>query len=166
MNGIGLPTGRLYFSANKSTMRKIILFLALALTAVATTANAQTDTITKKKWHWGGGTADTAAGYAQAVLVDNVLYVSGVPGRGTMAQQLKGAYSGIERTLKAYGLNFQHVVKENLYALDIEAVKANNEVRKAFYKGDYPAATWVQISRLYMPEALVEVEVIAHLPRK
>ena len=166
MNGIAHPTGAPYFSANAPTMRKMALFLALAFTAVATTASAQTDTVVKKKWHWGGGTSDTSAGYSQAVLVDNVLYISGVPGRGTMVQQLKGAYSGIERTLKAYGLTFQNVVKENLYALDIEAVKANNEVRKAFYKGDYPAATWVQISRLYMPEALVEVEVIAHLPRK
>jgi 2-iminobutanoate/2-iminopropanoate deaminase len=145
-------------------MRKIALLLAFALGALTSIVSAQADTITKKKWHWGGGTADTAAGYAQAVLVDNVLYVSGVPGRGTMAQQLQGAYRGIEATLKAYGLTFQHVVKENLYALDIEAVKANNAVRKAFYKGDYPAATWVQIARLYMPEALVEVEVIAHLP--
>lgn len=145
-------------------MRKITLLFALML--IGSVAFAQADTISKKKWHWGGGTADTAAGYAQAVLVDNVLYVSGVPGRGTMAQQLQGAYRGIEATLKAYGLSFQHVVKENLYALDIEAVKANNHIRKAFYKGDYPAATWVQISRLYMPEALVEVEVIAHHPKK
>ncbi len=81
-----------------------------------------------------------------------------------MAAQLKGTYTGIERTLKAYNATFQNVVKENLYTTDIEAVKSNNEVRKAFYKGDYPAATWVQISRLFMPNALVEVEVIAHLP--
>lgn len=156
----------LYFSGKKPFMRKIALLLAIALAGLTSTVSAQADTITKKKWHWGGGTSDTSAGYAQAVLVDNVLYVSGVPGRGTMAQQLQGAYRGIEATLKAYGLTFQHVVKENLYALDIEAVKANNAVRKAFYKGDYPAATWVQIARLYMPEALVEVEVIAHLPKK
>jgi enamine deaminase RidA (YjgF/YER057c/UK114 family) len=147
-------------------MRKIGLLVLLAFMGTASALHAQTDTITKKKWHWGGGTADTSAGYAQAVLVDNVLYVSGVPGMGTMAEQLRGAYRGIERTLKAYGLTFQHVVKETLYTTDIEAVKADNAVRKAFYKGDYPAASWVQISRLYMPEAKVEVEVIAHLPKK
>ena len=66
--------------------------------------------------------------------------------------------------MKAYGATFQNIVKENLYTTDIEAVKSYNEVRKAFYKGDYPAATWVQISRLFMQQALVEVEVIAHLP--
>jgi 2-iminobutanoate/2-iminopropanoate deaminase len=146
-------------------MRAFFFFLLLPFLTLSS-ASAQTDTIAKKKWHWGGRTADTTAGYAQAVLVDNVLYISGTVGGGTMAEQLRGTYTGIERTLKAYGLTFQHVVKENLYTTDIEAAKLNNNVRKAFYKGDYPAATWVQISRLYMPEALVEVEVIAHLPKK
>jgi enamine deaminase RidA (YjgF/YER057c/UK114 family) len=48
----------------------------------------------------------------------------------------------------------------------MEAVKSNNEVRKVFYQGDYPAATWVQISRLYegRKDAQIEVELIAHLP--
>ena len=143
-----------------------LLILLICITA-ASSVNAQADTISKKKYHWGRATSDTMAGYAQAVLVDNVLYISGTVGRGTtMAEQLQSTYQGIERTLKSYGLTFQHVVKENLYTTDIEAVKANNTVRKAFYKGDFPAATWVQISRLFMPTALIEVEVIAHLPRK
>jgi len=140
----------------------------LAITVFITTLSfAQKDTISKKKWHWGRGLSDTAAGYAQAVLADNVLYISGTVGRGTtMAEQLKGIYSGIERTLQQYGLTFQNVVKETLFTTDIEAVKQNNDVRKTFYKGDFPAATWVQISRLYMPSALVEVEVIAYAPKK
>ena len=114
-----------------------------------------------------GRQQDTAAGYTQAILTGNVLYISGTVGRGqTMADQLKSIYEGIEQTLKHYGATFQQVVKENLYTTDIEATKAANHVRKPFYKGDFPAATWVQISRLYMSTALVEVEVIAHLPSK
>jgi 2-iminobutanoate/2-iminopropanoate deaminase len=128
-------------------------------------SNAQSETISKKKFHWGGSSSDTTAGYSQAVLVNNVLYISGTVGHGTtMAEQLKSAYEGIQRTLKHYGLSFQNVVKENLYTTDIEAAKQNNHIRKSFYKLDFPAATWVQISRLYMSTALVEVEVIAHLP--
>ncbi len=138
-------------------LSQLLLLLSLFLFSIH--AFGQSDTIVKKKYQVSQG-----AGYAQAVLVDNVLYISGTVASGDMAAQLKGAYTGIEKTLKAYGANFQNVVKENLYTTDIEAVKSNNEVRKAFYKGDYPAATWVQISRLFMPQALVEVEVIAHLP--
>jgi enamine deaminase RidA (YjgF/YER057c/UK114 family) len=138
-------------------LRQPLLLVSLSLISIL--AFSQTDTIAKKKYQVNRG-----AGYAHAVLVDNVLYISGTVASGDMAAQLKGAYTGIERTLKAYGATFQNVVKENLYTTDIEAVKSNNEIRKAFYKGDYPAATWVQISRLFMQQALVEVEVIAHLP--
>ena len=34
---------------------------------------------------------------------------------------------------------------------------------RLFYKNDFPAATWVQVVRLFMPDAKLEVEVIAHL---
>lgn len=143
---------------------KPLCFLAASL-LLSIASFAQDNGITKKKFHWGRE-QDTTAGYTQAVLVDNVLYVSGTVSRGkTMAEQLKNLYGGIERTLKHYGVTFQNVVKENLFTTDIEAVKAANGERKPFYKGDFPAATWTQISRLYMPDAMVEVEVIAHLPK-
>ncbi len=44
-------------------------------------------------------------------------------------------------------------------------MKKLNNVRKKFYKNDFPAATWVQVQRLYMPAAKLEVELIAHLPQ-
>ena len=44
-------------------------------------------------------------------------------------------------------------------------MKKYNDSRKVFYKNDFPAATWVQVSRLYMSEAKLEVELIAHLPK-
>lgn len=142
------------------------LFFILQLVFAAITAQAQQSSITKTKFHWGSQ-QDTSAGYAQAVLVGNVLYISGTVARGqTMAEQLKGVYTGLERTLKNFGATFQNVIKENLVTTDMEAVKAANDVRKAFYKGDFPAATWSQITRLYMPSAMVEVELVAHLPTK
>ena len=119
------------------------IFLAFMLFAFSTGCLAQSDSISKNKFHWGGATSDTSAGYAQAVLVDHVLYISGTVGMGTtMAEQIRSIYQGIERTLKNFGLSFQHVVKENLYTTDIEAVKQHNNIRKRFYNGDYPAATW------------------------
>jgi 2-iminobutanoate/2-iminopropanoate deaminase len=42
-------------------------------------------------------------------------------------------------------------------------MKKYNEVRKEFYKGDFPAATWVQINRLYEPNAKLEVDLVAYL---
>ncbi len=70
-------------------------------------------------------------------------------------------HDGLQKTLAQYGATFANVVKENLYTTDIEAVKKKNEARKAYYKGDFPAATWLQIDRLYMSEANLEVDLIA-----
>lgn len=144
------------------------LFATGILLACIAAVQAQQTSIAKTKMHWGtGSNQDTAYGYAQSLLVDNVLYISGVPGRGPdMAAQLQNAYRGIEAMLKAHGANFTHVVKETLFTTDIAAVEKHNAVRKQFYKGDFPAASWVQITRLLMPQAMVEVEVIAHLPKK
>jgi enamine deaminase RidA (YjgF/YER057c/UK114 family) len=55
-------------------------------------------------------------------------------------------------------------VKENLYTTDMEAMKKYNEVRKFFYQNDFPAATWEQVSQLFLHNARLEVELIAHLP--
>jgi len=149
-------------------MYKSLLLVLVSLSLLTVSAAAQSDTISKTKWHWGQPLQqDSTAGYAQAVVVDGVLYISGTVGRGNdMATQMQSLYAGIERTLKAHGATAQNIVKEVLYTTDIEAAKKANAVRRAFYKGDFPAATWVQITRLYMPQALVEVEVTAHLPKK
>lgn len=64
----------------------------------------------------------------------------------------------------AFGADFSCVVKETLYTTDIEAMKSCNAARKVFYKNNFPAASWVQVSRLYEPTAKLEVDLIAVLP--
>jgi 2-iminobutanoate/2-iminopropanoate deaminase len=120
----------------------------------------------KEKWHWDNpNKQDTSAGYAEAVKVGNVLYISGKVAREVNEDGIKRVYTALEQTLKHYGLTFQHVVKENLYTTDMEAMKKYNYARKEFYKNDFPAATWVQVARLFMHDARLEVELIAHFPQ-
>ena len=125
---------------------------------------AQQNNIQKQKWHWRND-QDTSAGYAQVVKVGNVLYISGTVATEVTREGITRVYSALEKSLQQFGATFQNVVKENLYTTDIEAMKKYNDARKVFYKGDFPAATWVQISRLFMAEAKLEVELIAHLPK-
>jgi 2-iminobutanoate/2-iminopropanoate deaminase len=144
-----------------------IFILSAVLTILTFSASAQDKTIAKEKWHGGiPEKQDTSAGYAQAVKAGNVLYISGTVARDVNEEGIKRVYSSLEKTLKEFGLSFQNVVKENLYTTDIEAMKKYNFVRKEFYKGDFPAATWVQIARLYLADARLEVELIAHFPEK
>jgi enamine deaminase RidA (YjgF/YER057c/UK114 family) len=44
-------------------------------------------------------------------------------------------------------------------------VKKYNNIRKEIYKGDYPASSWIQVARLFMHEARLEIEVVAHLKK-
>jgi 2-iminobutanoate/2-iminopropanoate deaminase len=103
-------------------------------------------------------------GYRSAVRVGDTLYLSGIAGAGAMPDALRSVYGELQKVLAHYGLTFAHVVKENLHTTDLEAVKANQPVRRAFYGKDFPAATWVQVSRLYEPGHVLEVELIAVFP--
>ncbi|HEX2955096.1 MAG TPA: Rid family hydrolase [Bacillota bacterium] len=111
-------------------------------------------------------------GYSQAVKVGSILYISGTVGvdaygkfPADMKSQLEFAYRNIGLTLKEFKAGFGDVVMERIYTTDIAALSRdeNLAVRKAFYNGDYPAATWVEVKRLYGPSAMVEIEVTAQL---
>jgi 2-iminobutanoate/2-iminopropanoate deaminase len=108
--------------------------------------------------------AEDKIGYAQAVKIGNTIYVSGAVGWGNMADALKLVYDELDKTLKHYNATFSDVVKENLYSTELDSVIKFKDVRREYYKNDFPAATWVEVKRLYNPGLVVEVEVIAVLP--
>ena len=144
-------------------MKKLILFAVLF---ISVQLSAQDNTIKKEKWHWDNALKqDTSAGYVQVVKVDNVLYISGAVSREVTFEGITRVYKELESSLKSFGATFQNVVKENLFTTDMEAMKKYNNARKVFYRGDFPAATWMGVTRLYMHDANLEVELIAHLPK-
>jgi enamine deaminase RidA (YjgF/YER057c/UK114 family) len=108
---------------------------------------------------------ETDIGYCQAVRVGDSLYISGTAGRGDMGTAVKSVYARLEATLKANGLGFADVVRENVYATDLDAFIANKNLRKPYYGATLPAATWVQVQRLYVPSLVVEIELVAKYPR-
>jgi 2-iminobutanoate/2-iminopropanoate deaminase len=144
-------------------MKKILL---LSIAFITVQLSAQDNTIKKEKWHWDNALKqDTSAGYVQVVKVENVLYISGAVSREVTPEGITRVYKALESSLKSFGATFQNVVKENLYTTDMEAMKKYNDARKVFYKGDFPAATWMGVARLFMHDARLEVELIAHLPK-
>lgn len=75
----------------------------------------------------------------------------------------------LKATLAAHGLDLRHVVKENLYATDLDAMIRHKEVRNEFYRRDkteFPASTWVGVQRLFTPQMVLEVELVAVFPKK
>lgn len=141
-------------------MRFIILLLFLFITnSIVAQKNVQ-----KEKFHFHLGEQDTVGGYAQIVKTGNVLHVSGTVALTITETDVKRVYAVIEKSLNRFGATLQNVVKETIFTTDIESMKLMNDVRKRIYKGDYPSSTWVQVSRLFMADAKLEIEVIAYLP--
>ena len=104
-------------------------------------------------------------GYSQAVRKGQMLYVSGTVGANEKGEpqdldgQMKKAYSGIQSTLAHYGTDLSHVFAERIYTTDIDALIRSQETRKQFYGNALPAATWVEVKRLYSPADKIEIEV-------
>jgi enamine deaminase RidA (YjgF/YER057c/UK114 family) len=94
-----------------------------------------------------------------------MLYISGTVGADSKGQpedldsQMKNAYQGIQKTLAHFGTNFSHVMMERIYTTDMEALIRSQETRKHFYGEWLPAATWVEVKRLYGPGDKIEIEV-------
>jgi enamine deaminase RidA (YjgF/YER057c/UK114 family) len=103
-------------------------------------------------------------GYCQALRSGNRLYISGIPGQGEMPAAMRSVYDRLKLVLEANGLGFADVVKENVYATDLDAFIKAKDLRKDYYGETVPAATWVQVQRLYTPALVVEIELVAEYP--
>jgi enamine deaminase RidA (YjgF/YER057c/UK114 family) len=141
-------------------------FLIILLFLFCAGAGSAQNNVQKEKFHFQLGQQDTVGGYAQVIKTGNAIYVSGTVALNITEADLKRVYKVIEKSLEHYGASLQNVIKETIFTTDIEAMKQLNAVRKQIYKGDYPSSTWVQVVRLFMPEAKLEIEVVAYLPEK
>ena len=145
----------------KSFLKKHLSIGLILLAALTVPATAEVKIEKYKMGDW-----EDDIGYRQAVRVGQLLYISGSAAAGEMPDALRGAYGNLDKILKAHGLTFKNVVKENVYTTNLEALKANQALRKTYYGKDFPAATWVQVVRLYQPDHVLEVEVIAVFPEE
>lgn len=141
------------------------LLLAAFISLFAQTALAQTTPAVKPRGCvYGHEASERDIGYCQAVRSGNMLYISGIVAAGPMDKAVPQVYEELRQVLKRQGLDFSNVVKENLYATDLPAMLTQMEARKRFYAGATPAATWVQVQKLFAPELVLEVELIAEFP--
>ncbi|HEX9423501.1 MAG TPA: Rid family hydrolase [Pyrinomonadaceae bacterium] len=134
--------------------------LALLIATLALAGTSLAGDVKKSAFHFAPN-LEKDLGFSRAVRVGDTLYIAGSVGAGEMDAAIKQAYDRIGKTLEAHGLTFQNIVKDTIYTTDLERFIANREVRKRYYSEDYPASTWVHVSRLNAPELVVEIEAIA-----
>ncbi len=116
---------------------------------------------------------DHGADFYQGVIVNSgrLLYLAGqvanepdgsVAKPGDWRRQAEKVYENIGHVLRAAGATPATVVKETTWVVSIDAWRQHRTpVRRAFYNGDFPASTLVEIPGLAQPDFLVEIQVIA-----
>ena len=120
------------------------------------------------------GMAPLISPISYAVVDEDRLYLSGmlpvdekwsVIGKGDITAQSERTLELCYKVLKAAGCSFDHVLKTTTYLLNAADYKAFNEVRKRAFRAPYPASTVVVVKGLVLPEALIEIELIARMTR-
>jgi enamine deaminase RidA (YjgF/YER057c/UK114 family) len=112
--------------------------------------------------------------YSHAVRVEvgdgALLFVSGqvaldengdIVGAGDMKRQAEQVFDVLERILTDQGATFRDVVSIRTYVTDMSLLSAYGAVRSRHITGTPPTSTTVQVARLFRPEALVEVDLVA-----
>jgi enamine deaminase RidA (YjgF/YER057c/UK114 family) len=109
-------------------------------------------------------------GYARAVRVGRLVFVSGTLGtndRGELTDpsdpylQSIAALEKIEAALHQAGAGLADVVRTRMFVTRIGDLENIGAAHRRFFGEVRPCATMVEVSRLALPDALVEIEVDA-----
>jgi reactive intermediate/imine deaminase len=117
-------------------------------------------------------TPDPYASYllSQAIKAGGLLYVSGqaavgddgkLVGAGDFDRQADQAFRNLKRALVAGGSSMDRIVKVNIYLTSMSNFQTIVELRRKWFSPPYPADTIVEVSALYSPGAMIEIEAVA-----
>ncbi len=107
---------------------------------------------------------------AQGYRVDDLLFISGqaaideegqIVGAGDFDRQARQAFSNLHKVLRAGGSGLDKVIKVTIFLRDMANFDKIVALRERYFSAPYPADTIVEVSSLYSPDALIEIEAIA-----
>jgi 2-iminobutanoate/2-iminopropanoate deaminase len=117
------------------------------------------------------GQAAPISHYAHAVRAEGpLLFVSGVVpvdaqgrllGGADVVEQARAVFRNLGAVLAAAGAGFADVVKVTVFLTDVDDRPLINSVRQHAFGAARPASTLVEVSRLAVEGAKIEVEAIA-----
>ncbi|HET9248725.1 MAG TPA: RidA family protein [Actinomycetota bacterium] len=115
--------------------------------------------------------------YSQSVRVETAdavwIYVSGqiavdvdgnLVGPGDLRAQTRQVFENLRAILEAHGATFANVVKIGTYVTTLEDLDGMREVRGAYLASELPASTAVQVAALVVPDAMIEIDLVAVVP--
>lgn len=107
---------------------------------------------------------------AQGYRAGDFLFISGqaaidasgrIVGSGDFDAQAQQAFGNLDRVLRAGGSSLKNVIKVTIFLTDMSNFGKIVELRGKWFTPPYPADTIVEVSSLYSPEAMIEIEAIA-----
>ncbi|MET3371164.1 reactive intermediate/imine deaminase [Variovorax boronicumulans] len=110
---------------------------------------------------------------SQAIQLGNLVFVSGqaaigddgeIVGKGDFDRQAEQAFKNLDRVLRAAGTTLGNVVKVTIFLTSMSHFPKIVELRRQWFSAPYPADTIVEVSGLYSPDAMIEIEAIAVAP--
>jgi 2-iminobutanoate/2-iminopropanoate deaminase len=116
------------------------------------------------------GMPEPISHYTDAVRVGDLLFVSGcvpVDARGGLVggddvvEQARQTFANVGAVLEAAGSSFADVAKVTIFLTDVDDRVKINPVRQEVFGETRPASTLVEVSRLAIPGAKIEVEAVA-----
>lgn len=119
------------------------------------------------------GSSEPISHYTDAVRAGGFLHVSGVvavDGEGRLVggddvvAQTRQVLENMRAVLAAGGCGPEDVVKVTVYLTDVDDRPLINPVRQEFFGSTRPASTLVEVPRLAIPGAKVEIECVALVP--
>lgn len=111
--------------------------------------------------------------YTDAVRAGDLLFVSGIVpvdpqgnlvGGDDVVAQTRKVFEIMGVVLGSVGATFRDVVKVTVYLTDVDDRTRINPVRQEVFGDARPASTLIEISRLAIPGAKVEIEAVAQIP--
>ena len=107
--------------------------------------------------------------YNQAIMINDILYISGQVCIDPITNDLKNkdlqeethqVMANLKAILQAAGMTFNNVVKTTIFLTDMKRFSELNEIYGKYFDGDFPARETVQVSAL--PKFVnVEISMIA-----
>ncbi len=106
---------------------------------------------------------------SQGIRVGDLVFISGQAGyaddgrivAGGFRAQGEQAFSNLDRALVAGGSNLNNVAKVTIFLTDMSNFGEIVELRRKYFSEPYPADSIVEVSSLYTPEAMIEIEAVA-----